>query len=295
MTGSTVPRRMLGRQLKRLREQSGVSPSAAAKAIEVSTQTLWRMESGQPGPKLKELYVGVLCRMYGANSEETQALTGLVAEAKKPGWWHSYSDAIPAHFDLFIGLEEAAKRLTTFQLTLVPGLLQTPEYRRAVAWVELPNHPTPEVDRLVEVHERRRARLRDNGDRLSLDVLLAESALHHEVGGAAVMAGQLRHLAEIGTLTNVSVRVIPQSVGSHIGLITGSFVMLEFPPHPTSRLTEPPVAYVQGYTGALYLDQHTEIGKYRDALVRLGHVALDRERSRSLLLEMVREYEQRER
>ncbi|MGW5113624.1 helix-turn-helix domain-containing protein [Nocardia sp. NPDC004123] len=291
MTGSTVPRRMLGRELKRLREHSGISPSAAARAIEVSTQTLWRMESGQPGPKLKELYVNVLCAMYGASDDETAALVSLVAEAKKPGWWHSYGDALPAHADLFLGLEGAAKRLTTFQLTLVPGLLQTPDYRRAVIWIEFPMHPTKDVEKLVEVHSRRQARLHHDANPVELRVLLGESVLHHQVGGPAVIADQLRHLAQVGETANVSVRVIPQEVGSHLGLITNSFVFMEFPVHPTSRLTEPPVVYMQGYTGALYLDQPTEITQYQAALAQIQRVALGEERSRDLILATAREYD----
>ncbi|WP_433598478.1 helix-turn-helix domain-containing protein [Nocardia sp. CA-135953] len=290
MTGSAVPRRMLGRQLKRLREESGVSPTAAARAIEVSPQTLWRMESGQRGPKLKELYIGVLCKMYGATEEESAALAGLVAETKKPGWWHSYGDAVPAHFDLFIGLEEAAKRLTTFQLTLVPGLLQTPDYRRALAWIEFPSHAAAALETLIEVHSRRQSRLRDSAGDFEFRVLLSESVLHHQVGGPAVMAEQLRHLADIGRWPNVSIRVLPQQVGSHRGLITGSFVLMEFPLHPTSRLTEPPVVYVQGYTGALYLDQEAEITQYRTAIAQIQQVALNEDMSRELLLKVAREY-----
>ncbi|GAB0107940.1 helix-turn-helix transcriptional regulator [Nocardia sp. JMUB6875] len=291
MTGSTVPRRMLGRQLKRLREESGVSPAAAARAIEVSTQTLWRMESGQLGPKLKELYVNILCAMYGASDDETLALVSLVAEAKKPGWWHSYGDTLPAHADLFLGLEEAAKRLTTFQLTLVPGLLQTPDYRRAVIWIEFPTRPTEEVERLVEVHGRRQARLHQAKNPVQLRVLLGESVLHHQVGGPAVIADQLRHLADVGKRPNISIRVIPQRVGSHLGLITNSFVLMEFPVHPTSRLTEPPVVYMQGFTGALYLDQTTEITQYQAALAQIQRVALGEEPSRDFILAIAREYD----
>ncbi|MGW4772856.1 helix-turn-helix domain-containing protein [Nocardia sp. NPDC004278] len=280
---------MLGRQLKRLREESGVSPTAAARAIEVSPQTLWRMESGQRGPKLKELYIGVLCKMYGATEEESTALAGLVAETKKPGWWHSYGDAVPAHFDLFIGLEEAAKRLTTFQLTLVPGLLQTPDYRRALAWIEFPGQAAAALETLIEVHSRRQSRLRNSARDFEFRVLLSESVLHHQVGGPAVMAEQLRHLADAGRRPNVSIRVLPQQVGSHRGLITGSFVFMEFPVHPTSRLTEPPVVYVQGYTGALYLDQEAEIAQYRTAVAQIRQVALDEDMSRELLLKVARE------
>jgi transcriptional regulator with XRE-family HTH domain len=283
---------MLGRQLKKRREQSGVSSAVAARAIEVSPQTLWRMESGQQGPKLKELYVTVLCGLYGVDEEETAALVALVAEAKKPGWWHSYGDAVPADTELFMGLEEAATRLTSFQLALIPGLLQTPEYRRAVAWIEFPNHSTAELERLIDIHNQRQARLTSHTDSVELRVLIPESVLRHQVGGPGVMSSQMYHLAEVGRLPNVSIRIVPQAAGGHLGLLTGSFVLMEFPLHPASHLTEPPVVYVQGYTGALYLDQEGEIKQYRGAIKQIERVALDADESRELILEIAREYEE---
>jgi len=290
MTGSAVPRRMLGRELKKLRERSGVSASAAARAIEVSTQTLWRMESGQEGPKMKELYVKILCGMYGAGEDMTEALAALVAEIKKPGWWHSFADAVPEDSDLFMGLEEAALRMTTFQLTLIPGLLQTPDYRRAILWIEFPNRSARELESLIELHGRRVMRLQDDAHPVELRVLLSESALHHQVGGPIVMAEQAGHLADIGSAPNMSIRIVPQKVGSHVGLISGPFLLMDFPVHPTSRLTEPPVVYVQGFTGALYLDQEAEIKQYRQAVAQIQQVALNEEESTTLLRQVAREY-----
>ncbi|MQY18800.1 helix-turn-helix domain-containing protein [Nocardia macrotermitis] len=291
MTGSAVPRRMLGRELKKLREQCGMAVVVAAEAIEASPQTLWRIESGQQGPKLKELYVRVLCEMYGAPADLTEALVGLVAETKKPGWWHSnFADLIPAHFDLFIGFEEIATRITSFQLTMVPGLLQTPAYRRAVAWMEFPNHPSSALEPMLELHRHRVTRLENAVDPVEFRVFLSESVLDHQVGGAGVMREQLEHLANVGWAPNVSIRIVPHRVGSHLGLLAGSFVLMEFPSHKTSRLTEPPVVYVQGYTGALYLDQEFEINRYRYALTQIDRVALDEDKSRDLLLKAAREY-----
>ncbi|MQY21636.1 helix-turn-helix domain-containing protein [Nocardia macrotermitis] len=291
MTGSAVPRRMLGRELKKLREQCGMAVVVAAEAIEASPQTLWRIESGQQGPKLKELYVRVLCEMYGAPADLTEALVGLVAETKKPGWWHSnFADLIPAHFDLFIGLEEVAERMTSFQLTLIPGLLQTPEYRRALVWVDFPNRPASELEPIFEMHRRRIARLDDSADTFEFRVLLSESVLHHQVGGPGVMQDQLEYLAKVGMAQNISIRIVPHGVGSHLGLLAGSFVLMEFPSQPTSRLTEPPLVYVQGFTGALYLDQESEIAHYRRAVAEINRVALDESASRDLLTKVAREY-----
>lgn len=290
MTGSAVPRRMLGRELKKLRERSGVSASAAAEAIEVSTQTLWRLESGQQGPKLKELYVKVLCEMYSTPKDLTEALVSLVAETKKPGWWHSFADAVPADTDLFIGLEEAARKVTTYQTTLVPGLLQTSDYRQAVLWIEFPQRSARDLEPLIELHTRRTSRLKPGGDAVEFRVLLSESVLRNPVGGAAVMGDQLEYLAKVCLSKNVSIRIVPQQASNHLGLLTGPFVLMEFPVRPTARLTEPPVVYVQGYTGALYLDQEAEIKQYRQAVAHIQQVALDENESRKFLLTTAREY-----
>ncbi|MFI6865301.1 helix-turn-helix domain-containing protein [Nocardia sp. NPDC050406] len=286
-SGSTVPRRMLGRQLRRLRETAGVSVAEACRTIEVSTQTMWRLEGGQP-VKLKDIYIRALCTLYGVSDYDTAALLGLVAETKRTGWWHSYGDAVPTHFDLYMGLEEAAKRLTMFQLTLLPGMVQTANYRRAMIWTVYPQMPTAEVERRVELVTKRQQRLNDS--EFGLDVLLSESALHHEAGGPAVMAEQLAHLMEVGKRQNVSVRVIPQSVGSWIGLQAGHFILLEFPLHRETKWTEPPVVYVEGYTGALYLDRDNEIRQYRAAIAEIQRVALDESDTRDLVTRITREY-----
>jgi DNA-binding XRE family transcriptional regulator len=291
MTGSAVPRRMLGRELKKLRERSGVSVTVAAEAIEVSPQTLWRIESGQQGPKLKELYVKVLCGIYSAPEDLTDALVGLVAETKKPGWWHSFADAVLADTDMFIGLEESASRLTTFQLALIPGLLQTAEYRRAVHWIEFPTRSSREIEPLIELHSRRVASLTGGRRSTRLEALVCESALRRGIGGPSVMEEQLIYLADAGVAANISIRIVPHEATGNLGLITGSFVLMEFPVRSNSRLSEPPVVYVQGYTGALYLDQEAEIKQYRQAVAQIQRVALDEEKSRNLLLDVAREYQ----
>nr|WP_246598495.1 helix-turn-helix transcriptional regulator [Nocardia tengchongensis] len=292
MTGSTVPRRMLGRQLRSMREKAGVSMTQACKAIEVSPQTMWRMEGGQ-SVKLKVVYIEALCRLYEASDEDAAALLGLVEEAQRTGWWHSYGDCVPVHFDLYLGLEEAARRLTTWQLTLLPGLLQTPEYRRAMIWTVFPGMPTAAVEQRVAMTVKRQERLRETD--FVTTALLSEAVLHHHVGGQSVMADQLRHLVAIGASANVSIRVVPQRVGSHLGLQTGPFVLLEFPtrtsPELRTKWVEPPVVYVEGFTGALYLEKGSEIDSYRSALVEIKRHALDEQDTRDMLVQAAKEYD----
>ncbi|MFQ6328371.1 helix-turn-helix domain-containing protein [Nocardia sp. CWNU-33] len=289
MAGSALPRRLLGRQLRELRERSGVSAVDARKAISVSQQTLWRIESGQSGVKLRPHDVRALCDLYRAADAVTRRLLALAEETKSAGWWHAYSDAIPKEFDLFVGLEEAANRSTGYQSTLLPGLLQTLEYRRALIWVEYPTISTENVERRLEISTRRQTRLTGDTKSLALNVILNEAVLRHDVGGPAVMRAQLKQLANIGGQPNVSIRVVPIDASIHRGLIVGPFTILEFPPHPTTYLTEPPVVYVEGYTGDLYLEKSNEVKQYRQAFADIERSALTEDQSCRLFLNIAEE------
>ncbi len=290
MTGSAVPRRMLGRELKVLRERSQMSATVACRAIEISPQTLWRIESGQPGPKLKELYVHVLCQMYGATQDITTALVALVAEAKRPSWWHQFKDVVPEYAELFMGFEEAAERVTSFRQDIVPDLLRTAEYHRAIVLAEFPGRPSCGVDRMIDVLRRRQAELRAGASRCDFRALVCEATLRNQVGGPGVMPNQLHHLVRVSELPGVSIRIVPQRVGGHPGLITGPFDMLEFPVHPVSQVIESPVVHVPGYRAAHYHHHENDITRYRAAIAEIQCVALDKAASRSLLLDIARDY-----
>ncbi|OQS15976.1 hypothetical protein B0T36_06860 [Nocardia donostiensis] len=286
---STFARRMLGRQLRHLRETSGVSVEVARKAIGVGAQTIWRFETGQ-STRISGLHVRELCRIYGAPSEVTEVLLELVNGLGHKSWWHVYGDAVPKHFDLYLGLEAAASSLVTYQPALLPGLVQTEGYRRAVIWSNYPSMSTLEVERRIEVATRRQARLREDPD-FTVEILLSEAVLRHRVGGGAVIANQLRYLAEASGLPNITVRVAPFTA-THVGLGVGVFSLLEFPPHPTAWLSEPPVVYVQGYTSAQYLERPEEVSRYSEAVAQIRRVALSEQETRKLVLEIAEEHDE---
>ncbi|MCP2315872.1 Helix-turn-helix domain-containing protein [Nocardia amikacinitolerans] len=289
MTGSTLPRRVLARHLRTLRETSGVSAEAARLSIGVGKQTLWRLETGQP-VRLNPLFIERLCQVYGAGDDVTSMLLALTEEAGRAGWWHAYRDALPKHRDLFVGLEAAAKRIVSYQIALLPGIFQTVDYRRAITWIDSPQMPTAEVERRMGVFACRKMRLTDTGNPIAVDAILDESLLHRAIGGPAVMADQLEHLATLSDLPNVSLRVVPRSAHAYIGLSVGPFVILEFLRHPTMHLTEPPVVYLQAYTGALFLEKPEEVRQYRQVHVDLQRSALDEADSRYLIREIAKEY-----
>jgi hypothetical protein len=186
-------------------------------------------------------------------------------------------------------LEETAQRVTAFQPDLIPDLLRTAEYQHALAPMEFPNHTPDDLEQMLDLLELRQARLHTDTE-LEFQALLCETALHNPVGGPEVMADQLHHLATLGDRPNVSIRIVPEYAGCHAGMTTGSFTSMEFPTHPTSHLTEPPLVYVPCAAGAHYLDDDSAVTRYRAAITGIRRVALDETASRQLLLEITHEH-----
>jgi hypothetical protein len=179
--------------------------------------------------------------------------------------------------------------MTTFQLTLLPGLLQTAAYRRWIVGATDPAMPSVDVERRLELIARRQLRISAGSD-LSLDVLLSESALRHQVGGREVMGEQARRLVDVGSTPNVSIRVIPFGAGPHPGLVVQSFTLFDFPALHAGRFPEPSVVFVEGFTGALFLEDDGVIDRYRSAVEDLRAVALSQEDTRRLVQEIAEEY-----
>ncbi|GAB2519537.1 hypothetical protein GCM10027167_23140 [Nocardia heshunensis] len=256
------------------------------------------MEEGRK-IKLATAQLKDLLDFYGVPdpSQERDEMLGLWQEVRQQdliaksqgtakGWWRSYSDQLDAHFDHYLDLESAANRLTTHQLSLVPGLLQTPGYRRVLIQVAHPDLSAVNIERRLEFAARRQTRLGEVD--FWLDALVSEAVLRHQPGGPAVMAEQLRRLADESERTNVSIRVVPHAVATNSGLVFQSFTLLEFPPL-ASRMVEPPIVYVEGYEGALYLEQPDVITRHRRAINDLEQVALTEDASRDLVWRIVKE------
>jgi transcriptional regulator with XRE-family HTH domain len=289
-TGSTVPRRQLGRYLRDLRQQQRLTVRAAAERLEWSEAKIWRIETGQVS--LRSLDVEAVCKIYGAATELTEALMGLAKETKARGWWHSYGDVIPEGFDVYIGLEESASRLSWYESELVPGLLQTEAYAHTLITADNPGVDELEIDRRVHVRIARQALLTRVTAAPELHIVLNEAIVRRPVGGSVVMVEQLNRLLQVSDLPNVSLRVMPFNAGLHHGIMSGPFVILRFPLNGDGKETEPPTVYVDGFTGALYLDKKNEIERYNQAFSDIWDSALDETASRGLLHQASRELEQ---
>ncbi|MFC9999413.1 DUF5753 domain-containing protein [Nocardia sp. NPDC127526] len=280
-----------------LRTHAARSTLAAGLHLEVSRQTIMRLEEGLPTkvttPQLKSLL-----DFYEADAEtraEALMLWGEIKEQDKTakaqgnskGYWQAYADQVASHFPRYLRLEGAANRVTSHQLVLVPGLLQTADYRRAIAKIDAPELSAVNTERRVELAARRQARL-DDAD-FQMNALVSEAVLRHQPGSPAVMAAQLRWLAEAGERDNIRIRVIPFRVGPHRGLNIQSFTLLEFP-RGSSGLTVPPVVYLEGAVGALYHEREDVIDRYREAISELRAVALSEQDTRDMVLEIAEEY-----
>jgi transcriptional regulator with XRE-family HTH domain len=272
--GPTARRMVLGGQLRRLRERGNISREQAGDAIRGSESKISRLELGRVS--LKERDVADLLDLYGVTDErERDAFLELVRASHQPGWWHSYQDLLPRWFQDYVGLEESAARIQTYEIAFVPGLVQTESYARAVVRRGLPDAPDSEIDRRVGLRMGRQRMLADPpGCRLW--AVVDESVLHRAVGGTAVLREQLGHLLDIVTQPNVSLQVVPFHSGGSAA--EGSFTVLRF-----AEPELPDVVYLEHLCGALYLDKPDEVEAYAKVVQRLAVEAETPDESRGRL------------
>jgi transcriptional regulator with XRE-family HTH domain len=273
--GPTVLRILLGGQLRRLREAKGVTREAAGYAIRGSESKISRLELGRVG--FKERDVADLLSLYGVTDErERAALLSLARQANLPGWWHRYSDVLPAWFQPYLGLEGSASLIRTYELQFIPGLLQTPDYARSVIMLGHDGAGRAEIDRRVAVR-RGRQQILTRLDAPRFWVVIDEAVLRRPIGGPFVMRGQVAELLEAGRLPNVTIQVVPFAAGGHAAA-GGAFTLLRFPEQDL-----PDVVYTEQLTGGFYLDKREDVDAYAAAMDRLSAVAASPDRTADIL------------
>jgi transcriptional regulator with XRE-family HTH domain len=239
-----LSRMMLGRALRLLREQAGISPERACQAIRVPASGIDRLERGQCGVNLGD--VAGLCALYGVTDHfQRVTLLSLALLAKMPEWWHAYRDVIPCWFEPYLGLEQAASLIRGYETGFIPGLLQTPAYARALI-----NGGTSSglvAERRVELRMRRQQLLR-RPQPPRLWMLVDEAALRRIVGGRALMSGQLRHLLQACDIPGVTIQVLSFRGRRHLAEVP--FTMLRMPERDL-----PDLIYLEHLADAVYLDQ----------------------------------------
>ncbi|MFE6922772.1 helix-turn-helix domain-containing protein [Nocardia sp. NPDC057663] len=271
VTGSTMPRRQLGRHLRDLRNQARMTTRTAAAQLEWSEAKIWRIETGQTS--LRSLDVEAMCKVYGAPAELVEPLAALARETKARGWWTSYGDVIPEGFEVYIGLEEAATGLSIYEDGLVPALLQTEDYTRALLEQTVPGLTEAELERRLRVRESRQALLTRAQAPLRLQVVLAEAVLTRRIGDDRVLAAQRARLRELAELDTVRIQVVPGDTGYHAGLESGRFVILDFGVDGSLDRPEPPVVFAETFAGSAYLDKPADYERYHGAFTDISAAA----------------------
>ncbi len=252
--GPTVRRLLVGAQLRRLRTERGISREQAGEAIRASEWKIHRLENGQVS--FKDRDITDLLRYYGVTDPDAvEALLAMAREANEPGWWQPYNDLLPQWFRAYVDLESAAALIRTYEGQLVPGLLQTEDYTRAVLQgAQLDDSPEG-LERRVALRLTRQ-QLLTRPDAPHLWAVVDEAALRRPVGGREVMRAQLERLVEATKLPNVTLQVLPFGAGAHPAMV-GAFSVLRFGDEDL-----PDVVYVEHLTNALYLDKRDDVDQY---------------------------------
>ncbi len=276
----TVLRMVLGKRLRQLREQAGVSFDEAARAIEVTALTVRRMEKAEVGLRIP--YVKELLRTYGVSDTEIEDFLSLAREANQPGWWHKFRDVLPEWFSAYVSLESEAQVIRLYEPQYVPGLLQTHDYAAALLRVGFPNASPEDVDRRVALRLRRQDLL-VKPEAPAIWAILDETVLRRPVGGSEVMRAQIDRLVEATERPKIRIQIMRFAAGPHPGAY-GPFHYFRF---GFSEL--PDIVYTEGLAGAQYVDQPAEVVTYLEVLDRMSVQAEPVARTRDILAALRKE------
>ena len=266
----TVRRRELGARLRALRTEHGFTVEEVAARMEVSPAKISRIETAARGVSLAD--VRFLCDLYQVSTDERSRLLTLTRESRRRSWWQQYG--LPESLSTYVGLEEAAASIQQYETSIVPPLLQTEDYARALVSGVGFDAPPERVDQLVGVRLARQ-QLLSAESAPTLWAVIDEASLHRLVGGPDVMRAQLDALAERSRAHNVTLQVIPYQAGAHPG-VNSSFIILHL-----EEVKD--VVYVEGLIGNFYLQNPDDVARYRRTFDELRAVAAGPQESRKLI------------
>ena len=278
-SGPSVRGRQLARELRRLREAAQLTGEAAAAHLDWSSAKVSRIETARTPVTISDLHK--LLDLYGATDIDVGRLEDLARAARQRGWWDTYEGDLPLEYTTYIGLEAEAASLSSYDVLVLHGLLQTEEYARAVLKSLLLISPG-EVERGVRVRLLRQKRLNPTNEiPLTLQVVLDEDVLRRQIGGAEVMRHQLQHLEKVAGLPNVKLQVLPYSVGAHPAT-AGPFTIFRFP-----RSSEPEIASLELLAGHLFIEGEKDVYRYALVFSDLTTKALNPDESRAFIRQVV--------
>jgi len=275
----TVRRRRLALELRRLREAAKLTCEEVAEKLECSASKISRVETGRVSVSPRD--VRDMLEIYGVPDAQRDALVQLARESRQKGWWHAYADSLQPHVATYLGLESAASEIKIYEVNLIPGLLQTAAYARAVITAGMVNSPRADVDRQVALRmERQRLTITSPP---KVWAVLDEAALRRQVGGPEVMRVQLEYLRELGGLRNVRLQIIPFGGGAHPAM-GRPFVILVF-----GEEADPDVVYLEDLTSALWVENVEEVDRYNVFFNHLQATALSFDDSAALMTAVLKE------
>ncbi|MEU1657524.1 helix-turn-helix transcriptional regulator [Streptomyces griseofuscus] len=272
-TTPTVRRRRLGTELRRLRQESGLTSVEVAKRLMVSQPKFSHIENGRRAINPRD--VRDLCALYGVTDQQAlDSLLRMAQESGQRGWWDVYGDHPRS---VYIGLETDAASIHIFEPMAIPGLLQTPAYAQAVIEESFPPIAVEQAARRLNVRLRRQHWIYDPVSPLRLWVVLEEAALRRLVGSHRIMREQLKHLNALGTEPHITLQVLPHVAGAHPGLC-GPFSVLHFADSPQAG-----VVYLERFTSDLYLEKQSDVQHYGMLHDHLQAQALNPDATRDLI------------
>ena len=277
----TVRRRRLALELRRLRETARFTCEEVAERLECSASKISRVETGRVAASPRD--VRDMLEIYGIPADQRESWVQLARDSRQKGWWHAYSDTIQPQFATYLGLESAASEIRIYEVSLIPGLLQTEDYARAVISAGMMNGEHEDIERRVALRMARQQPALTRADSPKLRVVLDEAALRRTVGGPGLMRMQLEYLLGLASLANVAVQVIPFGGGAHPAM-GRPFVVLVFP-----ERADPDVVYLEDLTSALYLEDADEVDRYNMFFNHLRATALSFYDSTALMTSMLEE------
>lgn len=248
--GPTVRRRRLASELRRLRDVAELTIDEVGEKLECSASKVSRIETGHVGVTPRD--ARDMLELYGVTGNEKEALVQLARQARTRGWWHAYNEVFTG---TFVGLEADASSLRAFQALLVPGLLQTDQYARAVIKAMRPSAEESEIERRVDARMTRQQLLVDDAPP-EYWAVIDEAVLHRMVGGVDVMSEQLDRLLRMSKLPHVTLQIVPFNAGAHPGM-EGPFLIIGFP-----EQADPDVVYVDNTSSGFYLETPADVRRY---------------------------------
>jgi hypothetical protein len=263
----TIRRRRLGVELRRHREAAGVTIDVVADGLGCSPSKVSRIETGHTSAAPRD--VSDMLDIYGVDDSIKDELVQIAREARQKGWWHPFSAVLNS---AYVGLENAARSIRTYEQQVVPGLLQSEAYAIAMIRAARLGDTDEEIARRVRVRMERQSLLTQD-DPIDLQVVLDEAVLSRPVGGDEVMSDQLKRLINAARLPNVSLQILPFAAGAHAGM-DGTFAILEF-----EEDQDADVVFAENATGGLFLEKAEELHKYNSIFETIRETALDREKS----------------